>query len=67
MSPAAINEAIAVVTRIPDAAIRRVVAENGGSSALAEKMIARKASLSGNLCECRNEASKSLFEWNSTP
>jgi hypothetical protein len=45
MSPAAINEAIAVVTRIPDAAIRRVVAENGGSSALAEKMIARKADL----------------------
>jgi hypothetical protein len=47
MSPAAINEAIAVVTRIPDAAIRRVVAENGGSSALADKMIARKADMAG--------------------
>jgi hypothetical protein len=45
MSPAGINEAIAVVTRIPDAAIRRVVADNGDSSALAEKMIARKADM----------------------
>lgn len=45
MSPAEINAAIAVVIRIPDTAIRRVVAENGGSSALAEKMIARKADM----------------------
>jgi hypothetical protein len=45
MSPAEINDAIAVVTRIQDASIRRVVAENGGSSALAEKMIARKADM----------------------
>jgi polymorphic toxin system DSP-PTPase phosphatase-like protein len=45
MSPAAINAAIAVVTRIPDAAICSVVAGNGGSSALAEKMIARKADM----------------------
>ncbi len=49
MSPADINEAIAVVIRIPDAAIRRVVAENGGSSALAEKMIARKADMAKRL------------------
>lgn len=45
MSPVEINEAIAVVIRIPDASIRRVVAENGGSIALAEKMIARKADM----------------------
>nr|WP_252393792.1 cyclin-dependent kinase inhibitor 3 family protein [Candidatus Rhodoblastus alkanivorans] len=45
MSPAEINEAIAAVTRIPETAIRRVVAENGGGEALAEKMIARKADM----------------------
>jgi hypothetical protein len=45
MSPAGINEAIAVVTRIPDDEIRRVIGENGGRSALAVKMIARKADL----------------------
>lgn len=45
MSPAEINEAIAAVTRIPDTAIRKVVAENGGGEALAEKMIARKADM----------------------
>ncbi len=45
MTPAEINEAIAVVTRIPDASIRKVVTENGGSIELAEKMIARKADM----------------------
>nr|WP_294501555.1 cyclin-dependent kinase inhibitor 3 family protein [uncultured Rhodopila sp.] len=45
MSPARIDEAIAVVTRIPDATIRRVVADHGGSSALAEKLVARKADM----------------------
>ena len=45
MSRAQINEAIAVVIRIPDASIRRVIDENGGSSALADKMIARKADM----------------------
>jgi hypothetical protein len=45
MSAAAIEAAIAVVTRIPDAAIRSVVTGHGGSSALAEKMIARKADM----------------------
>ena len=45
MSPAQINEAIAVVTRIPDASIRSVIDENGGGNALAEKMIARKADM----------------------
>ena len=45
MSPVAINEAIAVVTQIPDASIRKAIAENGGSIALAEKMIERKADM----------------------
>ena len=45
MSPAEIDEAITVVIRIPDASIRRVIDENGGSSALAEKMIVRKADM----------------------
>ncbi|WP_026607155.1 hypothetical protein [Methylocapsa acidiphila] len=45
MSPVEINDAIAVVMRIPDASIRKVVAENRGSIALAEKMIARKADM----------------------
>jgi hypothetical protein len=49
MSPVEINESIAVVIRIPDASIRRVVAENGGSIALAEKMIARKADMAKRL------------------
>jgi hypothetical protein len=49
MSPVEINEAIAVVIRIPDASIRRVVAENGGSIALAEKMIARKADMAKHM------------------
>jgi hypothetical protein len=45
MSSAEINETIAAVTRIPDTAVRRVVAENNGGEALAEKMIARKADM----------------------
>ncbi|MBB4198366.1 hypothetical protein GGD83_002166 [Rhodoblastus sphagnicola] len=49
MSPAEIAESIAVVTRIPDTAIRRVVAETGGSAALAEKLIARKADMAKRL------------------
>ena len=47
MSAVEINEAIAVVTRIPDAAIMRVIVENGGGEALADKMIARKADMAG--------------------
>jgi hypothetical protein len=49
MSPAAIDEAIAVVTRIPDEAIRQAIAENGGSSALADKMVARKADMAARI------------------
>jgi protein tyrosine phosphatase (PTP) superfamily phosphohydrolase (DUF442 family) len=45
MSQAQIDEAIGEVIRIADAAIRRVIEENGGGSALAEKMIARKADM----------------------
>lgn len=49
MSPVEINEAIAVVIRIPDDSIRRIIAENGGGIALAEKMIARKADMAKRL------------------
>lgn len=45
MSPAEINEAIAVVVGIPDVSIRKLVVGNGGTSELAEKMIARKADM----------------------
>ena len=45
MTAAEIDKAVAVVTRIPDAEIRKVIAGNGGSSALAEKMIARKTDM----------------------
>ncbi len=45
MSAAETNAAITVVTQIPDAAISKVVIDNGGSTALAEKMIARKADM----------------------
>ncbi|WP_316232910.1 cyclin-dependent kinase inhibitor 3 family protein [Bradyrhizobium sp. SZCCHNPS2010] len=45
MSLAAIEDAIAVVTRIPDDAIRTVVTAHGGSIGLAEKLIARKADM----------------------
>lgn len=45
MSPAQINDAIAIVIRVPDASIQKVIAENGGSVALVEKMIARKADM----------------------
>ena len=47
MNEADVTAAIQVVTRIPDAAIRQVIAEHGGSEALADKMIARKADMAG--------------------
>ena len=49
MSPDEVRASIAVVTRIPDEAIRRVVAENDGGDALSEKMIARKADMAKRL------------------
>ncbi len=45
MTPAAVAEAVAVVTRIPDDAVLRVVSGNGGSPGLAAKLIARKEDL----------------------
>lgn len=45
MTETEIGEAVAVVTRVPDVAIRRVVAEHGGRADLADKLIARKADL----------------------
>ena len=44
-----INQAIMKVVQIPDEQIRKVILDNGGSHALAEKMIARKADMAGRL------------------
>jgi hypothetical protein len=44
-----LRDSIAVVTRIPDAAIRRVIEDNGGGVALADKMIARKAVMAARI------------------
>lgn len=49
MDAAAVASAIAVVTAVCDDAIRRVVTEQGGRAALADKMIARKADLARRL------------------
>lgn len=49
MSPDEIELAIMAVVRIPDERIREVVIDNGGSQALAEKMIARKADMAESL------------------
>jgi hypothetical protein len=46
-----INQAIMTVVQIPDEQIRKVILDNGGSQALAEKMIARKADIAGRLLE----------------
>lgn len=45
MDAAGLQAAIRVVTRIPDARVRQVVAEHGGGDALADKLIARKADM----------------------
>lgn len=45
MDETAVGAAIRIVTRLPDAEIRRIIAENGGNPGLAEKMIARKADM----------------------
>lgn len=44
-----IDQAIMKVVQIPDEQIRKVILDNGGSHALAEKMIARKADMAGRL------------------
>lgn len=45
MSDADLRQAIEVVTRLPDEAIRQTIIDSGGRPALADKMIARKADL----------------------
>lgn len=49
MSTDAIRDAILVVVRIPDEQIRQAILNNGGSRALADKMIARKADMARRL------------------
>lgn len=49
MSPEEIRLSIMVVGRIPDEQIRQVILDSGGSEALVEKMIARKADMVGRL------------------
>ncbi len=56
MSDEAIRQAIRVVTRIPDEAIRRVIIESGGSEKLVEKMIARKGDMARRLVTSQLEA-----------
>ncbi|QSB02961.1 hypothetical protein JWZ98_08535 [Methylomonas sp. EFPC1] len=47
MSADDIKQAINVVLRIPDEKIRQVILDSGGTLALADKMIARKANMAG--------------------
>jgi hypothetical protein len=49
MDESALHAAIEVVTQIPDDSIRETIREYGGSAALADKMIARKADLAQRL------------------
>ena len=49
MAPDDIKQAVMRVVRIPDERIREVIIDSGGSSALAEKMIARKADMARSL------------------
>lgn len=51
MSPEEIEQAICVVTRIPDEQIRKVIIDYGGSEKLAAKMIARKADMALRVTE----------------
>lgn len=51
MSPDDIAQAIMVVVRIPDEQIRQVIIDGGGSHALADKMIARKADMAERLTQ----------------
>lgn len=51
MSEADLQAAIRVVTQIPAARVRQVVAEHGGSDALADKLIARQADMARRLVE----------------
>lgn len=49
MGPEDIRQAIMIVVQIPDEQIRQVILDNGGSDALAEKMVARKADMARRL------------------
>lgn len=49
MDETALRGAIQVVTCIPDHRIRQTIAEQGGSTALADKMVARKADMARRL------------------
>ena len=49
MDETALQAAIRVVTQIPDALIRQAITADGGSVALADKMIARKGDMAGRL------------------
>lgn len=53
MRPDDIKQAIMIVVRIPDEQIHRVILDNGGDEALAEKMIARKGDMASRLREDR--------------
>jgi hypothetical protein len=54
-----IRQAIEVVTRIADEAIWQVITAHGGSPAVADKMITRKADMAGRLAEYRDQAADS--------
>ena len=49
MTSEEIKQAIMVVVQIPDEQIRQVIINNGGSQALAEKMVARKTDMESRL------------------
>ncbi|MGE4280881.1 MAG: hypothetical protein AB7G62_14930 [Magnetospirillum sp.] len=49
MDDVALRDAIRMVTQIPDHQIRQVIGEHGGSTALADKMVARKADMARRL------------------
>ncbi|PKM43066.1 MAG: hypothetical protein CVV05_16095 [Gammaproteobacteria bacterium HGW-Gammaproteobacteria-1] len=51
MSPDDVRQAVMVVTRIPDEQVRQVIIDSGGSDALADKMVARKAQMAERLAE----------------
>lgn len=51
MTAEAIKQSIIKVVQIPDEQIRQVISDSGGSRALAEKMIARKADMASRLTE----------------
>lgn len=53
MNPEDIEQAVAIVVRIPDERIRQVIIANGGNRKLADKMIARKADMARRFAAMR--------------